>query len=502
MKAAKYTREKMTSNLAPLIARAAPEAYFVGGAVRDALLRRTSGDIDIVLPKERLKQTAFALARALKATAFEMDAEFGVWRLTAKTGLQIDLAAYQGKNIKEDLLRRDFTVNALALPVGAKCKITYSKAGFKFTLNSKDLLDYTGGLKDLKAKTLHSTSAKIFKEDPLRMLRAYRAASELNFKISPAVTAQIKKDKKLISRPSGERVREELVRLFSAPKAYEYLLMMDGCGLLSALLPALEPQRKCATVYYGKGGVLKHTLLVVKRMEWCIENLKKIWPKHYKKLAPFVKEKHIYIMAALLHDIAKPATAAPVNGRLRFFYHEEKGAEMAKEILASLRYSTAEIRLICNMIARHLRPSNLASNGDISDKSLYKFFKLMGDAAIPMLLLCWADYASYVTDAQLRKILKRSNDEVISIEEGRAEGPFAKTLRHMQVISFMFKKYFHPQKKILPQKLLNGKEIMKILNLPPGPKVGEYLELLAEAQVEGKITDKHTAEQYLKKLKK
>lgn len=495
-------------DLARVLAANINEGYYVGGAVRDGLLGRASGDVDIALAKQDLRPVAMRLARALKASAFEMDAEFGVWRLTAKDGFQIDLAAYQGKGLKEDLLRRDFTVNALALSVHSKCSLKVSKdkkSGKKNLLlkfDKKDIISFSDGLKDLKTKTLNITSPKVFKEDPLRMLRAFRTASELNFKIAPAVLARIKKDRALIARPAGERVREELSRLFSAPRAYEYLLKMDAAGLLTALFPELEKQRKCATVYYGEGGVLKHTFLVVKRMEWLLENLKTAFPKFHKKLAEFTKEKHLFIMAALLHDIAKPATAAPVNGRLRFFHHEEKGAAMAKEILGALRYSSAEIRLICGMIMYHLRPSNLASNGDISDKSAYKFFRAVGEPAIPMLLMCWADYTSYVTDAMLRKILPLSAQEVMSIEEGRAEGPRAKTLRHMQVVNFLFKKYFDPKKKIIPQKILDGKEIMQLLNLPPGPKVGEYLELLAEATVEGKITTKADAVAYLKAFPK
>jgi len=488
-------------NLSKIISQTVPDGYYVGGALRDSLLKRPSGDIDIALPKESVREAALSLARKLKASAFEMDAQFGVWRLTTKNGLQIDLAAYQGKNIKEDLLRRDFAANSLGLPVKAECGVIYKK-GFLLKFNKKDLLDFSGGLDDIKNKILNINNKKVFKEDPLRMLRAYRTASELGFKISPSTTAQLKKDKKLISKPAGERVRTELVRLFTAQDAYEFLCDMDKTGLLTALFPELEKQRRCAPQYYGDGGVLKHTLLVVKRLEWLLGNLKKVFPKHYKKLEKVTKEKHLFIMAALLHDVAKPATAKMLGGRLRFFHHEEKGAEMAKEILTALRYSTAETRLICAMIASHLRPSNLASNGDISDKSAYKFFRSLGESAIPMLLLCWADYGSYVTDAQLKKILKRSGEEVMSLEEGKAEGPFAKTLRHMQVVSFLFNKFFDEKKKIIPVKLLDGREIMQILNIPSGPKIGEYMELLAEAQAEGKVTDKESAAEFLKNIKK
>ena len=231
-----------------------------------------------------------------------------------------------------------------------------------------------------------------------------------------------------------------------------------------------------------------------------MDNLPKAFPKYAKKLAPLAQDKALFKITALLHDLAKPSTAKVVGDRLRFFYHEERGARMAKKELEKLHYSRADMRLICAMIAEHLRPSNLASNDVITDRGAYHFFRDLGDAALPLLLLCWSDYTSYVTDAQLRRILPRSGERMMSLERAKKTANIGKTLRHLQVLSLLLKKYFEQPKKIKPTQLINGREIMQALNIKPGPQVGELLEKVADAQVDGKVVTKEDALAFLKSL--
>lgn len=479
----------------------------MGGIVRSSLLKRESSDLDIALPLADVAPAARELGKRLKAAVFEMDAEFGVWRLVTHKGkIQIDLTAYQGKDLKADLLRRDFAFNSLAYPVSAlpEIVITPQKSGTAHVILKKlkrNLIsDYSGGLADVSAKVINISNPRVFKEDPLRMLRAFRSAAELGFVISDKTLKQIKKDRALVVQPAGERVREELERLFATSKAYEKLRLMDACGLLTALFAELEPQRKCAEVYYGKGGVLKHTLDVFKRMEYLLDHMPKAFPKYAKKLAPFAANKPLYKMAALLHDIAKPATAKMMGDRLRFFYHEEKGARMAKTVLERLHYSRADIRLISAMISEHLRPSNLASNDVITDRGAYHFFRDLGEAGVPLLLLCWADYASYVSDAQLKRIMPKSADRLMTIAQAQKTANVGKTLRHMQVLSLLLRKFFDTPKKVQPSRLITGRDVMDALSLPPSPKIGEILEAVAVAQVEGKVTRKEDALAFIKTL--
>lgn len=493
------------NNLARLLKDIIPQGYYVGGIVRSSLLKRFSTDIDIALPPADVKAAAYALAKKLKAAVFEMDPELGVWRLvTHQDKIQIDLTAYQGKDLKADLLRRDFAFNALAYPVAALPEIVVEKqkeANAKILLKrlrKNQLIDYAGGVEDVSKKIIDITSPRVFKDDPLRMLRAFRSSAELGFTISPRTLKLIKKEAALISQPAGERVHEELERLFATDRAYENLILMEKCGLLTALFPELEPQRTCAEVYYGKGGVLKHTLAVFNREEYLLSHLEKVFPKYAKKLASASTQKSVYKMAALLHDVAKPATAKMKDGRLRFFYHEQKGAKMARKILERLHYSRADIRLICAMIGEHLRPSNLASNDVITDKGAYHFFRDLGEAAIPMLLLCWADYTSYITDAELKKILPKSAERMMSLAQAQKTANVGKTLRHLQVLWLLFKKYFEQPKKIQPTRLITGREVMEVLGLPPGPKIGEILEAVAVAQVEGNVQTQAQAFAFIK----
>ena len=487
-------------NLARLIEACAPKAYYVGGALRNSLLKKYSADIDIALPKEFLSSAAKALARKLKGSAFEMDAEFGVWRVSLKKGLQIDVCAIIGKDIKQDLKRRDFTINAFACPVQKVKNIKAKDNKYLLVFDKKDILDLNGGLKDLKAKLIKANNKLVFKEDPLRLFRAFRTAAQLNFTIEEETSSLIKKYAKLAAKPAGERIQEELKKLFREKNTAFYLKEMQACGLFKLLLPQLENQVTCAECYYGKGGVLRHTLLVVERMEFLLDNSGEVFKPYGRQMAKIAQDKALYKMASFLHDIAKPATAKMIKGRLRFFYHEEKGALMAKDFLKKLKYSNDEIKMICKMIEFHLRPSNLASNEIVSDRGIYKFFKELDYAGLPMLLLCWADYTSYVTPVQTKRLIKKAHAPVMTIEEARKKENIGKTLRHMQMLNFLISKYFaEKQKFIAPPKLLDGKEVMALLKIGPSPLVGKILEKLTLAQVEGKIHDKKTAQTWLLK---
>lgn len=495
-------------NLEDIIKSCAPEAYYVGGCVRDCFLKKYSSDIDLTMPREQVKQAAFKLGKLLKASVFEMDPQFCVWRLTAKNGLQIDLCAFVGGSIEKDLERRDFTINALAYPVSAPLKIKTKKEGKKLyvllsKLQREKTIDLNCGFNDINSKIIRANTNKVFKEDPLRLLRAFRTHAELSFGIEPETFALIKKYSALVWQAAGERIQEELKRMFLPKGTGALLREMDEAGILSALLPELEKQKDCAVCYYGDGGVFTHTLKVVERMEFLLNNLQKAFPKFYRKLKPYAQDISLYKLTALLHDIAKPATAKMINGRLRFFHHEETGSAMAEKFLKRIKVSNDKQRLVCKMIYYHLRPSNLASNEIVTDKGIYKFFKELGPAGVPMLLLCWADYTSYVRPRQIYSLMRKSVLPVMTIEEAKKMENTGKTLRHMQMLNFLFGKYFNESKRfVAPPKIIDGKDIMDVLGIPPGPRVGRILETLTLAQVEGTIGDRASALAFLKEHKK
>lgn len=506
-RAAGLLRRRMTLlDLARVLKEVIPNAHYVGGVVRNSLLGVPSSDIDITLPKAEVKPAALALAKRLKATTFEMDPELGVWRLvTREEKIQIDLTAYQGKSLKADLRRRDFAFNSLAYPVRALPEIIITPRPEHTAhivlknLRTTKIVDETGGLEDVANKIIRLNGRNHFREDPLRMLRAFRSSAELGFQIDRQTLFQIQKDHAHIARSAGERVKEELERLFATSCAYEQLLQMDACGLLTAVFPELEAQRTCAEVYYGPGGVLKHTLLVFKRMEWLLDNLDQAFTPFAREIVPVAQNKALYKMTALLHDVAKPATAKIKKDRLRFFYHEQQGARMARKTLQRLHYSRADIRLITAMIGEHLRPSNLASNNVLTDRGIYHFFRDLGDAGIPLLLLCWADYTSYVTDEQLAEILPHSSDRLLTIAQASRMENAGKTLRHLQVLWTLLGKYVEAPQKVRPSRIITGQDVMVALHLSPGPKVGEILEAVSLAQVEGQIVTREDALEFIRR---
>ncbi|MFA5160698.1 MAG: HD domain-containing protein [Elusimicrobiales bacterium] len=472
--------------------------WLVGGAVRDAEMGRVSPDIDIAVPAGRARKAAQSLAKSLCGSCFPLDEETGVYRVAGRKPypLQIDVSDFQGADIEADLRRRDFTINAAAYPARAPFSLAPAEGGIRITgLDPAAVLDPLGARADIKKRLVNATGPDILKDDPLRLLRAFRAAAELDFSIAPKTVAMIKREHKLVSRSAGERIRDELLRLLAAKGAKKRLEQMDKAGLLAAVFPELEAQRKCAVVYYGKGGVLRHTLAVVDRAEYLLENAGAVFPEFR-----LPADAALLKLTALLHDIAKPATAKMIGGRLRFFLHEEKGARIAEEVLRRLKFSNAHTRLVCAAISGHLRPGHLASNAEITDRAVYRFFRDSGEAALTLLMLCWADYAAYLSYPALEKLLPQSSQTPPPLARKMPRTGPRKTLRHLQLVYHMLRLYFTQPQKIAPQKIIDGNTVMKTLGIGPGRAVGRALEELSLAQVDGKVKTIKDALEFIKKL--
>lgn len=489
-------------DLARTILGVFPECYLVGGALRDALLKRPFRDIDLAVPPSadfegRLRR----LASRLGASAFPLDEANRVWRLTgrAEPFLQLDLMPFVGGTLESDLARRDFTVNALALKLAPALKFAPKKGGGGFTLAAPraGVIDHCGGLKDLAAGLVRPVSPGVFKDDPARLLRAFRAAAELEFRLTPAALKAVKAQAALIKTTSPERVRDELLRILDLPDSARRIAELRAAGLLFEIFPDLAAQEGCATAYYGKGGVFTHTLRVLERLDHLLEDLDRYLPGH-EKVSALLPPPRLFRLAALLHDAAKPPKAAVVGDRLRFFGHEECGAEMAEKIMGDLRFSRDEIRLVSRMIGAHLRPGNLAANDTVSDRAMFRFFSAMGDATVPLLALCWADHASYVTPEQLRRMRPRLHAAPKPLPAGLPYNSPKKTLRYMQVLYVLYKAYLERGPRSGAPRLVDGNDVMKILKLPAGPRVGEFLERVKLLQFEGRLK---TREQALKALK-
>ena len=379
----------------------------------------------------------------------------------------------RGKTIEKDLALRDFTINALAIPFEKWLKPQWKKS----------LIDTTRGFKDIQKKLLVPVSDKIIKDDPLRLLRAFRIAAELDYRLSPKTLQLVKKEKKRLKKSAPERIREEMLKIFSTSRAHNALQQMDKSGLLDVLLPEVRPLRKTAPQYYGRGGVLKHTLDGIQNLEDIIAARKSWFPRVHTKIAAYLNEvaggfprsAHLK-WSTLLHDFGKPKTAKRIKGRLRFFEHDYVGAKMVVNMANRFRWSSDETRSHAAIVRHHMRPGNLAAQPHVSDKAIHRFFRDLGEDAVGLLLVGLADHLTYLTPREKKK---------------RASAHERLTMR-------LINRYYRNREKILPPRLINGHDVMKAFGLPPSRFIGDMLTAVTDAQSEGKVKNKKDALKFLK----
>ena len=228
------------------LSQLAGEAWLVGGAVRDRLLGRTTGDYDVAVTADA-RQLARTLARATRAHAFELSEGFGAWRVIAPDrSWQLDLLPLAGETIEEDLGKRDFTVNAVAEP-----------------LRGGDHVDPFGGLADLRARRLRMVSPQAFAADPLRSLRLVRLACELDFETDPETAAAARAHAPALAGVAAERIFAEIKRIIVADRALDGLALMDALGVTGAVLPELTRLQGVEQSRYHHLDVHQHTRAVL-----------------------------------------------------------------------------------------------------------------------------------------------------------------------------------------------------------------------------------------------
>jgi poly(A) polymerase len=454
------------------------DAYLVGGLVRDQLLGRavnpqrrstalgTLGvkrDIDLAIDGDA-SELARAFADAHGGAFYLMDAEHNVARVILRD-MYIDFAALRG-DVRNDLAARDFTINAMARQIG-----------------SDELIDPFHGQRDLREKQIRAVSGTVFRDDPVRLLRALRLIGELGFALEPHTEDLIRGDAPLMAYASMERARDELCKILAQDDPVARLRQADDLGVLGALVPELNALKNVTQSPPHVYDVFEHTLHVV-------DELVKVQVRGYADVAngEFVAEMQTHFaqrvsadhtrgtllrLAALLHDIAKPETRSVDDaGKIHFYEHEPRGAEKGRAIMRRLRFSNDEIDLVARTVANHLRPLLLTREATVTNRAAYRFFRDAGDAGIDVCVLALADQRGKsapqidpAMDAQVRAVLTTLLD-----------------------------RYFRaPEKVVAPPALVDGRALMRELNIAAGPRVGELLEAIREAQVEGEIKTREDA---------
>ena len=463
------------------------QVWPVGGAVRDVLLGRSVHDWDFAVDRDGLG-LARAVADALGGAYFPLDAERDTGRvvLAAADGirLELDFAALRGVNLEADLAARDFTVNALALD------------------ETGTLVDPTGGKADLEAGRIRATSERAFRDDPVRLLRAVRMEAELGFEIEPQTAAWMRRDAALLALPAAERVRDEFVRVIAMDDAAIHMQRLDEFGLLSHVVPELEPLKGVTQSPPHRCDVWHHTLATVDALEGVVAAVTgqevgpralagappAAWGDLARMLGQFAGDVIAHLMvevsggrdravllkvASLLHDVGKPRTwSQDGDGRIHFYNHEPVGARMAAARLRALRFSRAEVEQARVMIRQHLRPAHLARAERITRRAIYRYFRATGDVGIEVVLLCLADHlATWGPHLQEQRWARR-----------------------LEVAETLLTHYFERHNEtVAPSPLVTGHDLMVELGLTEGPEVGRLLGALREAQAAGEVRAREEA---------
>jgi poly(A) polymerase len=460
-------------------------AFIVGGFVRDLLIQRSSVDIDIAVRADA-RVTARKIAGALGGKYISLDEANGVARVVIPgEPFHLDLASFPG-DIEDDLFRRDFTINAMALPLDGT---------FGATVAAARLIDPYSGLSDLRRRILKIVNPGAFACDAVRLLRAVRIAAELGLCIERLTETRLRQCSGLISGVAGERVREELLRLLALPGAGQRLSYLDNLGILTAIIPELEQARGVSQPALHVWDVLTHSLKMVSAVEFLLrdgewdhaapDTLAKVpWSDslagHFEEeIGHGATRKTLLKLAALLHDIAKPEMkTTDVTGRTRFLGHPQAGAATASAILTRLRFSNKEIDYTGLLVKYHLRPTQMSNEGAPTRRAVYRFFRDTGEAGIDLLFLSLADHLAArgaTLDAAQWREHAQMTAAVLAAREEQASAP---------------------QKA----RLIDGNEIMTSFRLKPGPRLGEILEAVQEAAAAGEINGKAQALTYVKRL--
>jgi poly(A) polymerase len=458
------------------------QAWATGGFVRDLLLGLLVYDIDISVVGDPLVLGP-ALAGTLGGTYFSLQEERGHSRvLLPDRHVHLDLMPLRGSDIEIDLRARDYTIDALAAPLG------------ELSRGEAPIVDPAGGLADLGASIVRMTSEQRFAEDSLRLLRGPRIANQLSFEIEPATAEAIRRHAGEITSAAPERQRDEVVRIFSSERAGAGIRLLDELGLFAVLLPEMEPARGVEQpTNHHFYDVLGHSFAAVEALDMLLSEKRpessperEIWEELWEGLAwcgglreyfreetsPGTTRGALLKFCGLLHDIAKPQTKSiDKDGRMRFFGHSDVGAEMARRLMQRLRFPTREISLVAAMIDAHLRPLQLGQQGLPSRRAVYRFFRDTRGAGIDTLFLAMADHLGSVGPR-------------VSVEGFRA---------HVALTGYILHLRFADEEVISPTRLIDGDDVMAALGIEQSEVIGALLEAVREAQAGGEVATKEQA---------
>ncbi len=474
----------------------------VGGYLRDLL--RTNGalpeagrplDLDIAVPcqGQALARLGSQLAARLNGACVNLNPTHNICRVIAKSDrgaagsvggaqqqqLTIDLTGYSAERpVEDDLARRDFTINAMALPLS---QWPAGAAGGW----ADAVIDPYGGRADLAHGRIRAVSEGVFRADPGRLLRGVSLTGRLKFRIAPETAALIRANAPLLEQVAPERVKDQLLLILAGDGAKGRLEALDRLDLLCRIIPELALTKGVEQPSAHYWDVWNHLLHTVEYAEMAARGHQH---SAVYSLVPWTEETADYFareisagytrqtnlkLAALLHDLAKPQTRAPdAAGRIRFPGHSELGEEMARQRLTQLRFSFRAVNLVGRMVRHHLRPTQLRNaTNEPSLRAIHRYYRELGEAAIDTIYLALADY------------LAARGPNIIANHWAE----------HARMLTYVLQVGPQPAPAKGSARLITGHDLMGDLGLPPGPQLGRLLEQIDEARAAGEVTSRQEA---------
>lgn len=462
--------------------------YLVGGAVRDWVANRPIHDLDFVMPTQT-RGLGRRLAKALSANYFVLDDERESVRVMVKREnepqFMLDLVVYVGDSLEDDLHQRDYTVNAIAMDI----------------TQPQVWIDPLNGIKALHEKQLIPCSEQSMLDDPVRALRGIRLSQQMGLSISPAAHQQILAAATKLAACSIERNRDELFKILALPDPENALRLMGDFGLLQVLFPDMDAVMQIPAAPPHEWGLWEHSLKTVKYLKLMLNHLQGIgqvlpnptfqqsfddqlggcFPVLSAALAGgFVDNRPnsaLLLLAGLCHDMGKPATEIYDDaGLLHFYGHDQHGADLMLNQARHLALSVDEGEWLAKIIRSHMAVHHLAHSGEITRKACHRFFKNTAEAGLLVCLLSLAD------------VLAARGDKLPE-EIWRGELMTCRALMDCWV---------NCQAQVInPPVLVNGHEIMHMLQLKPSPKIGGIMKAIEESQVEGVLSTRDDVIQFI-----
>ena len=452
-------RAPLASSLAQSFAAQGFRLALVGGPVRDALLGRLGNDLDFTT--DARPEVTKKILQAWAENVWDTGIEFGT--VAGKRGdTTVEVTTYRtesydpesrkpeveyGDSIEGDLSRRDFTVNSMAL---------------ELTTKTPEFIDPFNGLEDLAKKVLRTPSKaeNSFSDDPLRMMRAARFASQLDFEIAPDVLQAIKDMAGRISIISAERVRDEFTKMLMSQNPRTGITILVETGLAEVVLPEIPKLRLEIDEHHHHKDVYEHSITV---LEQAISHEDRLGGPNL-----------IIRLAALLHDIGKPKTRNLIpGGGVSFHHHEIVGARLTKSRLKALRFDGDTIEQVETLVALHLRFHGYG-DGEWTDSAVRRYVRDAGDLLVHLHVLTRADCTT--RNAKKAERLAKTYDAL--------EARIAKLMEEEEL------------SKIRPD--LDGAQVMKLLGIKPSAAVGKALDYLLELRLEnGPLGEERATEELL-----